>query len=69
MVNDIKRIISKYEQCQLNRPKTYSKPTEDIPTEVEGPFTHLGLDIIGPLEKTSNNNKYILVSWTILLNG
>jgi len=57
----IKTIISKYEQCQLNRPKAYPEPTEDIPTEVEVPFTHLGLDIIGPLEKTSNNNKYILV--------
>jgi len=45
MVNDIKRIISKCEQCQLNRPKAYPEPTEDIPTEVEGPFTHLGLDI------------------------
>jgi len=61
MINDIKRIISKCEQCQLNRPKAYPEPTEDIPIKVEGPFTHLGLDIIGPLEKTSNNNKYILV--------
>ena len=39
----------------------YSEPTDDIPTEVEGSFTHLGLDIIGPLTKTSNNNQYILV--------
>jgi len=61
MVNDIKRIIAKCEKCQLNKPQPYLKPTEDIPTEVEGPFTHLGLDIIGPLEKTSNNNQYIMV--------
>jgi len=61
MVNDIKRIISKCDNCQLNRPQVYPEPTEDIPTEVEGPFTHLGLDIIGPLTKTSNNNQYILV--------
>ena len=61
MVNDIKRIIAKCEKCQLNKPQPYPKPTEDIPTEVEGPFTHLGLDIIGPLEKTSNNNQYIMV--------
>jgi len=61
MVNDIKRIISKCQQCQLSRPKTYPEPIEDIPTKVEGPFTRLDLDIIGPLEKTSNNNKYILV--------
>ena len=31
------------------------------PTEVEGPSTHLGLDIIGPLSKTRNNNQYIIV--------
>ena len=61
MINDIKRIILKCEKCQLNRPQPYPEPTEDIPTEVEGPFTHLGLDIIGPLEKTSNNNQYIIV--------
>jgi len=28
---------------------------------MEGPFTHLGLDIIGPLSKTRNNNQYIIV--------
>jgi len=61
MVNDIKRVISKCQKCQLNRPQVYPEPTEDLPTEVEGPFTHLGLDIIGPLIKTSNNNQYIIV--------
>ena len=61
MVNDIKRVISKCAKCQLNRPQPYPEPTENIPTQVEGPFTHLGLDIIGPLKPTSNNNQYILV--------
>jgi len=61
MVNDIKRIISKCEKCQLNRSQPYPEPTEDRPTQVEGPFAHLGLDIIGPLEKTRNNNQYIIV--------
>ena len=61
MVNDIKRIISKCEKCQLNRPQPYPEPTENIPTKVEGPFTHLGLDIVGPLIKTTNNNQYIIV--------
>jgi len=27
----------------------------------KGPFTHLSINIIGPLEKTSNNNQYIIV--------
>jgi len=61
MVNDVKRVISKCEKCQLNRPQPYPDPMESIPTEVEGPFTHLGLDIIGPLTKTRNNNQYIIV--------
>ena len=61
MVNDIKRITQKCEKCQLNRPQPYPEPTEDIPTDVEAPFSHLGLDIIGPLLKTKNNNQYILV--------
>ena len=61
MVNDIKRIVSRCEKCQLNRSQPYPEPTEDIPTEVEGPFVPMGLDIIGPLIKTRNNNQYIIV--------
>jgi len=61
MVNDIKRVIFKCDKCQLNKPQPYPLPVEDIPTPVEGPFTHLGLDIIGPLKKTLNNNQYIFV--------
>eukprot|EP00833_Pecoramyces_ruminatium_P016401 jgi/Orpsp1_1/1190433/evm.model.d7180000078941.1 len=61
MVNDIKRIISKCNKCQLNKSQPYPEPYENIPTEIEGPFTHLGLDIIGPLKKTINNNEYIIV--------
>jgi len=52
MVNDIKRIIGKCEKCQLNKSQPYPEPTEDKLTEVEGPFTHLGLDIIGPLSNS-----------------
>ena len=61
MIIDVKRIIGKCEKCQLNRPQPYPDPTEDTPTKVEGPFVHLGLDIIGPLVKTKNNKQYILV--------
>ena len=34
---------------------------ESISIQVEGPFTHLDLDIIGPSKPMSNNNQYILV--------
>jgi len=56
MTTDIKRVIGKCEKYQLNRPQPYPEPTEDMPIKVEGPFVHLGLDIIGPLIKTKNNN-------------
>jgi len=61
MVNDIRRVISKCDKCQLNKSQPYPEPTEDIPTQVEAPFTHLGLDIVGPLKKTTNGNEYIIV--------
>jgi len=61
MVNEIKRVIARCEKCQLNRPQPYPEPLETLPTKVEGPFVHLGLDIIGPLAKTRNNNQYIIV--------
>jgi len=61
MVNDIKRVTSKCAKCQLNRPQPYPEPTENLPTQVEGPFTHLGLDIIGLLKPIINNYQYILV--------
>ena len=62
MIKDIKRIISNCEKCQLYRPQLCPEPTENHPTKVEGPFVHLGLDIIGPLPKTRNNNQYIIVT-------
>ena len=61
MVNDINQIISKCEKCQLNKSQPYPELTKDKPTEVEGPFIQLGLDIIWPLSKTRNNNQYIIV--------
>jgi len=62
MVNDIKRVISKCEKCQLNRPQPFPEPLEGIPTPVEAPFTHLGLDIVGPLRETSRKNRYVIVA-------
>jgi len=51
LVNDTKIIFNKYEKYQLNRLQQYTEPIEDISTPIEGPFTHLGFDIIGPLEQ------------------
>jgi len=62
MINDVRRIVNLCETCQLNKSQPYPDPVEDIPTKVEGPFVHMGLDIIGPLVKTRNNNQYIIVT-------
>ena len=61
MTVDIKRFISTCENCQLNKRNEIPDPTEKYATPVEAPFTHLGLDIIGPLPKTSSGNQYIIV--------
>jgi len=61
MIKDIRRIVSNCEKCQLNRPQSYPEPNENRPTKVEGPFVDLGLNIIGPLLKTRNNNQYFIV--------
>jgi len=61
MTIDIKRFISNCENCQLNKRNEIPEPTEKYATQVEAPFTHLGLDIIGPLQETSSGNQYIIV--------
>jgi len=61
MTVDIKRFISCCENCQLNKKNEIPDPTEKYATPVEAPFSHLGLDIIGPLPETSSGNQYIIV--------
>jgi len=61
MVNDIKSTIKLRTKCQLYKASKSPDPTEKYATPVEGPFTHLGLDIIRPLLITERNNQYIIV--------
>ena len=61
MTIDIKRFISNCENCELNKRNEIPEPTEKFATQVEAPFTHLGLYIIGPLPETSSGNQYIIV--------
>jgi hypothetical protein len=57
MIKDIWRIV---EKCELNRPQPYPEPIENYRTKVKGPFVDLGLNFIGSLPKTRNNNQYII---------
>jgi len=61
MTKDIKKFLKLCTTCQLNKKNETPDPTEKYATQVEAPFTHLGLDIIGPLPITERNNQYILV--------
>ena len=61
MTVDIRRYIQNCTTCQLNKKNEIPNPTEKYVTEVEAPFTHLGLDIIGPLPITQQGNQYIIV--------
>jgi len=61
MTNDIRRFLKLCTTCQLKKKNETPDPTEKYATQVEAPFTHLGLDIIGPLPITERNNQYIIV--------
>ena len=61
MTIDIRRFISNCTLCQMRKRNEIPDATENFATEVEAPFTHLGLDIIGPLPIISRGNQYILV--------
>ena len=62
MIEDIRKTIKYCTKCQLNRPEKFPEPTERFATTIEGPFVHLGLDIIGPLPITERNNRFIIVT-------
>jgi len=61
MTTDIRRFIKGCTVCQMNKKDEIPEPTEKYATKVEGPFVHLGLDIVGPLPVTSRDNRYIIV--------
>ena len=55
---DVKRYIDGCLECSLHRPAQRSQPLH--PALVDGPFSLLGMDFIGPLRKTTKGNLYIL---------
>jgi len=60
ILSDVKMWVKSCHKCQLFRPKTLPKNTEDNITPVEMPFTRVGLDIVGPLPETKQGNNYII---------
>ena len=58
--SDVKMWVKSCHRCQLFRPKPIAKNTDDHITPVERPFTRVGLDIVGPLPTTKQDNNYII---------
>ena len=61
MIVDIKRVLENCHVCKINRSQKYPEATERFSSKVEGPFVHMGLDIIGPLPVTKKGSQYIIV--------
>ena len=60
MKDDIEIYIKSCNQCQRrNKPQNKNKLQ---PVEVQEPFYQIGIDFVGPLPITPNNNKYIIVA-------
>jgi len=61
MILDVKYIVSTCHRCQIFIPQRTNNQTEDIPTKPGLPFTKVGLDIVGPLPRSTKGNLYIIV--------
>ena len=62
MQGDVKRHCQSCDTCQRTVPrgKVYPVPLGDVPLVGE-PFYRVGVDLMGPLERTTSNKKYVLV--------
>jgi len=61
MTKDVNLMVKTCPKCQLFRPSPFPKNSENYATPAEAPFVRVGLDLIGPLYVTNNNNQYIVV--------
>ncbi|XP_078793179.1 uncharacterized protein LOC144987743 [Oryzias latipes] len=61
MYTQLKEFCASCEICQLTAPQGVARaPLQPLPL-IETPFDRIGMDIVGPLEKSSSGHKYILV--------
>jgi len=61
MILDVKYIVNTCDRCQKFKPQPQNSLVETIPTKPSGPFTKVGLDIIGPLPQSNKGHQYIIV--------
>ena len=59
MKDDVRRYIKSCDKCQ--RRGNLGEKDELYPIKIMGPWKKIGMDFVGPLERTRKGNKYILV--------
>jgi hypothetical protein len=61
MLKDVINYVKQCDICQRSKSKKMILPSQPVHIPL-GPWTHIGVDHIGPLPKTDRGNEYILVS-------
>lgn len=64
MYEDIKKYVMSCDICQRRGKAKRNEPLHPIP--VGEPFYHIGIDFVGPLPKTKDGNRYIIVAMDYL---
>ena len=60
MFNDIRTYVESCDACQRRGKSKRNEPLHPIP--IGEPFYQIGVDYIGPLNRTNSGNKYIIVA-------
>jgi hypothetical protein len=61
MLKDVINYVKQCDICQRSKSKKMILPSQPVHIPL-GPWTHIGVDHVGPLPKTDRGNEYILVS-------
>jgi hypothetical protein len=61
MLKHVYDYVKTCDVCQRRGPPS-KRPEPLHPLRVEGPFARLGIDMVGPLPETADNNRYIIVA-------
>lgn len=65
MSRDISSFVNRCNKCQINKPKNKTHVPMCLTDTPQRPFECVVIDTVGPLRRTTNNNKYIV---TIICN-
>ena len=60
MYEDLRAYVKSCDICQRRGRNKRSEPLHPIP--VGEPFYQIGIDFVGPLQRSSSNNRYIIVA-------